>query len=69
MNQIGDRSKEFYFELHSFKANGLNIVGFLSESNAAPIAHCSGETIHNIVISPFFCEKMTSLISILIDPY
>ena len=69
MNQIGDRSKEFYFELHSFKTNGLNIVGFLCESYAAQISHLSGETTHNIVISPSFWEKMTSLISILIDPY
>lgn len=55
------------FEIHSLAGNGMYIVGFISESDAARISNLSGINSQEIILASFLWGSMTSLVSIPFD--
>jgi hypothetical protein len=53
-----------WLELQNTVDDGLQVIGFLSEVDAAKISLLSGQEIHSIVLSPYPWGQLTTLVSI-----
>lgn len=66
MNIVANRFRttSWYFEIHSTISNGLYLVGFTSESDAARISQLSGKPLQDIVLSAIPWGSMNTLVTI-----
>lgn len=61
------KSNSGYIEVHCISAREIQLVGFMSETDASSISHLTGETDHKVVLAPLSWGSMTTLVSIPIN--
>ncbi|MHB9098782.1 MAG: hypothetical protein ACYC5X_13280 [Syntrophales bacterium] len=61
------RNDRSYIEVHNISRDGIYIIGFLTESDAAQISVLSGTVPHTVVVTPIPWGSMTTLVSLPLD--